>query len=69
MFGTTLLIAFQTELGVLSGPGAEDGEVQASAREISASDRSRASLERRGMISRGAASWRRKKWFRRASFS
>lgn len=69
MFGTALLIVFQIELGVLSWPGAEDREDRASAREISASESSRASLKGRRMVSRSEAGWHVKKWLRRARFS
>jgi len=69
MFGAALLIAFEIELGVLSWPGAEGRKDRASAREISASESSRASLKGRRMVSWSEAGWHGKKWLRRASFS
>jgi len=56
MFCATLLITFQTGLGVLSRRGAENGEERASTQEISASESSRATLKGCRMASCGATS-------------
>jgi len=68
MFGATLLMAFPSELAVLSGPGADNGEEPANAREISALESSRGSLKGRRIMSCDAAGWSGKKCLRSARF-
>ena len=53
MFGAVWLMAFQTKLGVSSGPGADDGNDLANALEISDSDSSEALMKGRCMVSLG----------------
>jgi len=45
-FGATLLMRFQPELGLMSGPGADQGEEQAKA--LSTSDASSAATSQKG---------------------
>jgi len=60
MHGATLLIFFQTGLGVLSGPGAEEGVERARALKFLVSDSSKGSLKGRRMVLLAVAGLSRK---------
>ena len=68
-WGATRYILFHTELGVLSGLGADDGEERASALRNSSGTRAGQSRNGNSMESTVLAGSPGKKWLRRASFS
>jgi len=69
MHGATLLIIFQTGLGVLSGPGAEEDAERARALKFLVSDSSKGSLNGRRMVSLAVVGLSRKQWSSRALLS
>ena len=68
-WGATRVILFHTELGVLSGPEADDGEERASAQPTSSVVKAGQSLNGRRMESVVLTGLPGKKWLRRALFS
>ena len=68
-WGATLFILFHTELGVMSGPGADEGEDLARALLISSAASARQSLNGSRMESKGLAGSPGKKWLSRAVLS
>ena len=68
-WGATRCTLFQTELGVMSGPGADDGEERASALLISSVDSGGQSLNGSKTVSTNRGDSPEKKWLRSARFS
>jgi len=69
MWGATRCTLFHTELGVMSGPGADDGDDRARALLISSASKPWQSANGRRMVSLGPEGSPGKKWSRRALLS
>ena len=69
MWGATRCTLFHTELGVMSGPGADDGDDRARALLISSVSRAWQSTNGRRMVSLGRGGSPGKKWSRSALLS
>jgi len=69
MWGATRCTLFHTELGVMSGPGADDGDDRARARPTSSAPKSWQSANGKRMVSLGPGGSPGKKWSRSALLS